>query len=152
MEGFIFILVIIATALIIIGLIFASFVGKVAYKEGHSYRLWAFLGFFLGIFALVILESGVIAENKGYDFITFCLIGLFGGILTLLVSCLLPQSKTKVEIYYPNNQTNTKTESVLLKSSIISHSTTNKRWECPKCKELNVINASHCINCFTKKP
>ena len=165
-----FSLVLLAGILAIL-IIFARFVGRKARKQGHSFALWCVLGFFLGVFALIMLETGLVSERKGYDFTTYCIIGAFFGIVALFVACLMPDiknSQTKTTnrvventVAQPNASTVQNTErniksapqsSNLLRSAQAASKKTPAKWICPKCGEQNNINAQNCINCYTEKP
>lgn len=177
--GFIVFIIII---FLLISLFFATFVGRKAEKEGHSFITWAILGFFFGLIALLALHIATIADSEGHNFKLWAVLGFFFNIGALIMLetgliaerklydftsyCVLAGAfglialviscilpKVTYEKVVVVNKPEVK-ESALLKSYHSSYkpTTTKTSWTCESCGQLNVAQAQRCINCYAEKP
>lgn len=94
-DGIGFLIVIILLIVAVIGFVFARCVGKKAERNGHSFALWAVLGFFFGLVALLALHIAITAEDNGHNFTVWAVFGFIFtvGALIMLETGLIAERK-----------------------------------------------------------
>lgn len=83
-DGSIFILILIVLVAIVIGILFARYVGKKAESNYHSYGLWAVLGFLFGFGAVIAIHTAIRAEDEGHSFTLWAVLGFLFGLVAYL--------------------------------------------------------------------
>ncbi len=173
-----FLIFITVLIVLVIAFAFARYVGKKAEKNGHSFGLWAVLGFFFGLVALLALHIAITAEDNGHSFTLWAVFGfIFNvGALIMLETGLIAERKLYdfttyciigalfgvfamlIACFLPkavSERTVQKYEeksSYLTKSYNVTNEQNNKHWKCDRCGQLNVPAAKKCINCYSDKP
>ena len=84
-NWFSFLILIIFLVWFIIAMTIARYAGDKADKEGHSYALWAFLGFIFGLFALLALHIALTAEKSKQSFTLWAILGFLLGFTALIM-------------------------------------------------------------------
>lgn len=80
-----FLVVLALPVLIVIGILFARYTGKTALEEGHSYGLWAVLGFLFGVWAIIALHTAIRADDECHSFTLWAVLGFLFGIGALIM-------------------------------------------------------------------
>ena len=112
---------------------------------GVSVGLVVFIYLAINILFLVIV--GNIAKSKGLSSLLWSILALIFGFPILIIVLILPNynSNSTVVINEPRHNDSQKV------FSGYGNNIKQEKWTCPKCGNLNVANANHCIYCYTSK-